>query len=89
MTKISRRKEKERLAEQKTASDDAWLSWRTGLITNTVVSLALAAFIAWQIYPFEGLGTALLWGGGAGLSIWVVFFISYRLSSWLRRRQNG
>lgn len=86
MTKISRRKQKKRLEEQKETSDDPWLSWRTGLLTNSLVSLALAVFIGWQIYPAGGLGQAVLWGGGAGLSIWLVFFVSYFFSSRIRGR---
>jgi len=54
--------------------------------TNTLVSLALALFMIWQIYPAGGLGPALLWGGIAGLSIWGVFFFSYFVSRRLRRK---
>jgi hypothetical protein len=84
MTKASRRKQKNK--EQSEASNDPWLSWRTGMLTNSVISLALAIFIIWQIYPVGGLGQALLWGIGAGLSIWLVFFVSYFVNSRIRRR---
>ena len=84
MTKASRRKQKSE--EQNQASDDPWLSWRTGMLTNTVISLALAIFVIWQIYPVGGLGQALLWGVGAGLSIWLIFIISYLINKRLRPR---
>lgn len=85
MTKISRRKQKQR-NEPHDARSGPWLNWRTGLLTNIVVSLALAVFVIWQIYPVGGLVPALLWGVGAGLSIWLVFIISYFINSRLRRR---
>jgi hypothetical protein len=82
MTKASRRKKE----EKQTASNEPWLSWRTGLLVNTGLSLVLAIWIGSQIYPAGGLGQAILWGGGAGLSIWLVFFITYFFNKLFRRR---
>lgn len=82
MTKASRRKKE----EKQTASNEPWLSWRTGLLANTGVSLVLAIWIGSQVYPAGGLGQAILWGGGAGLSIWLVFFFSYFFNKLFRRR---
>jgi len=89
MTRASRRKKKEKdksLDElaQEIKSEGPWLSWRTGLLTNSVISLILALFVGWQIYPAGGLGEALLWGGIAGVSIWVVFSLAYLVNRFLR-----
>ncbi|MDX1663180.1 MAG: hypothetical protein R3272_05255 [Candidatus Promineifilaceae bacterium] len=68
--------------------EDPWLSRRTGLRVVTVLSLGLAAFIAWQLQPTEGLVGALLWGLVFGGSIWVVFVLSYAFNTWARRRRR-
>jgi uncharacterized membrane-anchored protein len=82
MTKASRRKKE----EKQTMSKDPWLSWRTGLLVNTAITLVLAIFVGAQVLPVGGLGQAILWGGGAGLSIWLVFFLSYFFNKLFRRR---
>jgi hypothetical protein len=82
MTRPSRRKKE----QNQTASNEPWLSWRTGLLANTAISLVLAIFVGSQVFPAGGLGQAILWGGGAGISIWLVFFFSYFFSKLFRRR---
>ncbi len=59
---------------------------RTGLIAVTIASLALAIFVAWQVFPSGGLSQALLYGGGFGGSVWIVFYLTFRLNSWFKRR---
>ena len=89
MTRASRRKKKEKDQSleqfaQEVQSQGPWLSWRTGLLTNGIISLVLAFFIGWQIYPAGGLGEAVLWGGIAGVSIWVVFSLAYLMNRFFR-----
>jgi len=66
--------------------DDAWLSMRTGMITITIVSLAVGAWTAWNALPVEGLGKSILWGAAFGGSIWLVFFGAIFLNRWFRKR---
>jgi hypothetical protein len=73
-------------AEKKPAVNEPWLSQSTGLRTMAVVSLMLAAFMAWQLQESEGLGRAILWGLGFGGAIWLVFLGSLAFNRWLRRR---
>lgn len=63
-----------------------WLRMSTGLRAMLLLSLVLAAFITWQLYPSEGLFRALLWGLGFGVAIWGVFYLSYAFNTWVRRR---
>lgn len=65
-----------------------WLSMRTGLQINILVSVGLAIFVGWQIYPAGGLPQALLWGIVAGLSIWMIFLATYLFSIWTRRQKG-
>lgn len=66
--------------------NDPWLSKRTGLIVMVVISLALAGYIIWQLYPTEGLGS-IWWGLGFAASIWVVFGIFYLFNVFVRGRR--
>lgn len=53
-----------------------WLKWRTGLQTMILVSIALAVFVGWQVYPAGGLTNAVLWGSLAAASIWAIFVVN-------------
>jgi hypothetical protein len=86
MGNASRRKRKQRRQEAAKPSRQPWMQWRTGMIALTLVSLALALFVGWQIYPAGGLGQAALIGLAFGFSIWVIFYIVYRLNRWLQSR---
>lgn len=66
--------------------NEPWLSQRTGLIAMGVLSLVLAAFMAWQLIPSEGVLGGILWGLGFAVAIWGVFFLSYAFNTWVRRR---
>ena len=63
-----------------------WLSKRTGLIIIAAASLGLAGYVFWQLLPSEGMIGALLWGLGAGASIWAIFGFSYLFNVQLRGR---
>lgn len=67
--------------------NDPWLSKRTGLIVMTLMSLALAIYIIWQLYPVLGM-EAFLWGLGFGLSTWIVFALFYVFNTWVRGRRS-
>lgn len=67
------------------SSREAWIKPRTGLIVIIVISVLLAGYMFWQLLPSEGFGGALLWGLGAGASIWAVFGLNYLLNKSVRR----
>nr|MBN1228174.1 hypothetical protein [Anaerolineae bacterium] len=64
---------------------DAWIKPRTGLIMIIVISVLLAGYMFWQLLPSEGFGGALLWGLGAGGSIWAIFGLTYLFNRSVRR----
>jgi len=74
-------------ASKRKLTEDAWMNWRTGLLLNGLVSLALALFVGWQVVPVGGLKEAVRWGLIAGLSIWVIFFMALRFTLWIRRSE--
>lgn len=87
MGNASRRKRKQRQQESAPRPPrEPWMKWRSGMRALALVSLVLAIFVGWQVYPAGGLGQATLYGLGFGLSIWVVFFIMYRFNRWIQRR---
>ncbi len=63
-----------------------WLSQRTGLIVMIVLSVGLAIYTGWQLYPAMGLGKAILWGMGAAAAIWAVFGFSLVFTRAIRGR---
>jgi uncharacterized membrane-anchored protein len=65
-------------------NDAAWLSMRSALITMGVISLALAAFIAWNAVPTSGILKGSAVGGLFGLASWLVFYGAYRFFKWSR-----
>lgn len=62
-----------------------WISMRSGIITMTITSLALAALIAWQVTPSRGWLEGILWGLLFGALIWGVFFGNILLNKFLRK----
>lgn len=86
MARSTRKKNRKRLASSARKSGGPWLSTATGLRGMSVLSLVLAAFIVWQLYPSEGLLGSLLWGLGFGIAIWAVFTLSLAFNNWVRRR---
>lgn len=51
-----------------------WLSKKTGFLAITILSVALAVWIGWQVAAVDTLLNGVLWGLGFGGSIWLVFF---------------
>jgi hypothetical protein len=80
------KKSKEKQSRKQDGFEDAWLSMRTGMITITIVSLAVGAWTAWNALPAEGLAKSIFWGAVFGGSIWLVFFGAYFLNRWVRKR---
>ena len=62
-----------------------WVSMRGGMIIMAIVSLALAALIAWQVVPNNGWLEGIGWGLFYGALIWVIFFGNLWISKKLRR----
>lgn len=83
-----RRKKKKQEVREELATDrlrQPWIRMQTGLRVMAVASLILAIFVGWQVFPAGGLGQAVLYGGGFGASIWVIFYLTFRLNHWLKR----
>ena len=70
------------------AIDEPWLSKSTGLRIMAVVSILLAVYTGWQVYPAGGLGTSILWGLGSAAALWAVFGISYLFNVLIRPRNR-
>lgn len=52
-----------------------WIPWNTGLVVMTVVSIALALWVVWQVIATEdNIGKGIFWGLVFGGSTWLVFF---------------
>ena len=84
MAKKSQKRSKENL-DKPEALNQPWLSRQAGLQIMGFVSLGLAVFVGWQIYPAGGWVQAVLWGVGAGLSIWGIFFLMYLFNTRVTR----
>lgn len=87
MTKKSKKKKqkKNNSGTAVSATNDAWLSQRTGLIVMLVVSLGFGGFMAWNLAPIDGWGMALLWGLGTAVAIWAVFALALGFNKFVRR----
>ena len=74
--------------EQAKASNDPWLSRKTGGIIMIIASLALVGYMTYQLNKTESFGfwESLLWGIGFGVAIWGVFFLAYFFNKWMRRQ---
>lgn len=86
MARSKRKKSRRRSTPPTRKSGGPWLSTSAGLRGMLVLSLVLAGFIVWQLYPSEGLLRSLLWGLGFGIAIWAVFYLSFAFNTWVRRR---
>ena len=93
MANKSKQKEKEakRLADEqidaeiRQAMSEPWIQQRSGLIMMVLLSLGFAVFMAWQLYPTEGLGRSLLWGLGSAAALWVIFLLAFGFNKLVRR----
>jgi hypothetical protein len=87
-TAQQRAKTKQQSQEEVPNLNEPWLSKRTGLIIMAVLSLGIAAFMAWNLEPSEGLFRAVLWGLGFAAAIWGIFGLSFAFNTWMRRRRR-
>ncbi len=87
MAKSSSKSNRSSSSNPKEAIDAPWLSRPAGLKIMAVVSIGLAIYTGWQVYP-AGLGTAILWGLGSAAAIWAVFGISYLFNVLIRPRNR-
>ena len=61
--------------QEKEIQRKPWIQWKTGLLTMTIISIALAILVAWQVIVTEdNIGKGILWGLIFGGSTWLVFF---------------
>ncbi|MBK8987224.1 MAG: hypothetical protein IPM39_14280 [Chloroflexi bacterium] len=72
-------------AEIRQAMSEPWIQQRSGLILMALLSLGFAVFMAWQLYPTEGLGRSLLWGLGSAAALWVIFLLAFGFNKLVRR----
>lgn len=89
MAKKSGRKKQKKSGEKdqnRSAYNDPWLGQRTGLLIMGLASLVLAVLVVWETQSAVGMGQALIWGIGFGLSLWAVFLLFYVFNRWIRRR---
>ncbi len=68
--------------------DEPWLSKSSGLKVMAGLSIILAVYTGWQVYPAGGLLTSIEWGLGAAAAIWAVFGISYLFNVVIRSRNR-
>ncbi len=73
MAKKSKQKSKNQATEQ-VPLNKPWISMRAGIITITIVSLAMAVLTAWEVVPAKGLTQGILYGILFGVLIWIIFF---------------
>jgi hypothetical protein len=81
-----KRKQSSNKDNRNARSNDPWLSKRTGLIVMIILSIALAVYMIWQLYPGEGIA-AIWWGLGFAASVWVVFGIFYLFNIFVRGKR--
>jgi hypothetical protein len=74
-----------RSSEEVPIRNEPWIKTKTGLWTIGIVSLALAVFTGWQLYPSLGFWKSLLWGAGSAAALWLVFGMSYLVNVNVRR----
>ena len=60
---------------------------RNGMIGMGTLSLALAAWTAWQVHAFKPWPESILWGLGFGAAIWLVFALAFSFNRWARKKR--
>lgn len=83
MANKSKKKKKASNQPEPTLSNDPWIEKRTGITLIVMVSIALAVFVIWQLYPVIG-PESILWGLGFSGGIWAVFGLSYLFNTRMR-----
>ena len=64
-----------------------WISQRSGFIAIGVLSVVLAIFMGWQLYPSEGLMSAIGYGVGFAIALWIVFGVSLAFNHFVRGKR--
>jgi hypothetical protein len=77
MAKSSSKSDSPRSSKSGKAIDDPWISKPAGLKIIAAVSIILAVYTGWQIYPAGGLLTSIEWGLGSAAALWLVFGLTY------------
>lgn len=85
MAKKTKKQKKKNSGTVVSSANDSWLSQRTGLIVILVVSLGFGGFMAWNLAPVEGWGSAVLWGLGTAVAIWAIFALAVGFNKFVRR----
>lgn len=79
MAKKSKQKDKKQITGQ-IPLNAPWISMKAGIITITIISIAMAVLTAWEAIPVKGLTQSVLYGIFFGGLIWIIFlgFILFR-----------
>ncbi len=86
--KQPRKKKEEKTPKKEVPNiNDPWIGQRVGLRFMALLSLVLAIYMAWQLWPSEGPLGSILWGLGFGAAIWGVFGLSLAFNKYVRRRR--
>jgi len=64
-----------KLSTDQTQGRTPWISMKTGLVGISVISIVMAALVAYQIIPNRGWVQGILYGLLFGAMIWAVFLI--------------
>ena len=90
MAKKKPRQNKQSKAKQSSQNFqvEPWIKKRNGYIYMGLLSLVLAVFMGWQLYPTEGLGRAIMFGFGFAVAIGLIFGVSLTFGEWMRGRRQ-
>jgi len=81
---MSKKKRSKQKSEEFTR--EPWISSRTGLAIIAALSVAIAFFTGKTIYPIQGMMSAVLWGLGSAVGLWVFFGAAYLFNRILHGR---
>lgn len=79
-------KKKTKKQQQVAPANGPWIEKRTGITLIVMLSVALALFVIWQLYPVIG-PESILWGLGFAAALWGVFAVSYLFNTRMRGRR--
>lgn len=72
MAKKSKQKDNSQITD-KVPLNTPWISMKAGIITITIVSIAMAVLTAWEVIPAKGVTQGILYGILFGGMIWIIF----------------
>ena len=82
---MSRKESEAQDREIAKAMSEPWLAMRSGIVTIVMLSVGFGVFMAWQLYPTEGVGRAILWGFASAAAVWIVFLLGLGFNKLVRR----